>query len=70
MGAYLFIYGRYGTKLALTSAPMTSARMTSGLMASGPRPLNFCRGQTCPAPCLAGELPVAMEIICSDKNYR
>ena len=34
MGACLCIYGRYGTKLALTSAPMTSARMTAALMAS------------------------------------
>ena len=65
MGACLCIYGRYGTKLALTSAPMTSA-----LMASAPMASTLLPWQTYPAPCLAGELPVAMEIIFSDKNYR
>ena len=60
MGACLCIYGRYGTKLALTSALMASAPIASTLL----------QWQTYPAPCLAGELPVAMEIISSDKNYR
>ena len=34
MAAYLYIYGRYGTKLPLAATPMAAAPMASALIAT------------------------------------